>query len=224
MEEIIVAGMAAEAVRADDAGVAASEVRRLEERVRELERLLGRKPTEVEILKEALDLARALNPQCCRARRYSHCRIKQLQPHFCRASIRRAGQRSAYARFRAQSAIIRSGYIAGRRPSGAEVEGGGLEGDDHDHRGYAVTASEPPFPGTRDASSARSVRCSREVTIRGPASDGSRIWFFGPSGSTDRQAAPRERWLRICCPASNCPRLTRPRRDHHETYPGRNCR
>jgi hypothetical protein len=48
MEEIIVAGMAAEAVRADDAGVAASEVRRLEERVRELERLLGRKTTEVD--------------------------------------------------------------------------------------------------------------------------------------------------------------------------------
>lgn len=36
----------------------ASEVRRLEERVRELERMLGRKTMEVEILKEALDLAR----------------------------------------------------------------------------------------------------------------------------------------------------------------------
>ena len=32
---------------------------RLEERVRELERLLGRKTLEVEILKEALELARA---------------------------------------------------------------------------------------------------------------------------------------------------------------------
>ena len=42
--------------------VAASEVRRLEERVRELERLLGRKTMEVEILKEALDLARAKKP------------------------------------------------------------------------------------------------------------------------------------------------------------------
>ena len=41
-----------EAVRADDVVVPASEVRRLEERVRELERLLGRKTTEVEILKE----------------------------------------------------------------------------------------------------------------------------------------------------------------------------
>lgn len=51
-----------EAVRADDAVVAAAEVRRLEERVRELERLLGRKTMEVEILKEALDLARAKNP------------------------------------------------------------------------------------------------------------------------------------------------------------------
>jgi transposase len=36
-----------EAVRADDAVVPASEVRRLEERVRELERLLGRKTMEV---------------------------------------------------------------------------------------------------------------------------------------------------------------------------------
>lgn len=46
-------------MRADDAVVPASEVRRLEERMRELERLLGRKTMEVEILKEALDLARA---------------------------------------------------------------------------------------------------------------------------------------------------------------------
>ena len=51
-----------EAVRADEDVVAASEVRRLEERVRELERLLGRKTMEVEILKEALDLARAKKP------------------------------------------------------------------------------------------------------------------------------------------------------------------
>ena len=56
------------AVRADDDVVAASGVRRLEERVRELERLLGRKTREVEILKEALDLARAKNRCCCRAR------------------------------------------------------------------------------------------------------------------------------------------------------------
>ncbi len=48
-----------EAVRADDEVVAASQVRRLEERVRELERLLGRKTLEVEILKEALDLKAA---------------------------------------------------------------------------------------------------------------------------------------------------------------------
>ena len=47
-----------EAVRADDAVVAASEVRRLQERVR----LLGRKTMEVEILKEALDLAQAKKP------------------------------------------------------------------------------------------------------------------------------------------------------------------
>src|SRR5262245_26940505 len=48
-----------EAVRADEGVVPVSEARRLEERVRELERLLGRKTMEVEILKEALDLARA---------------------------------------------------------------------------------------------------------------------------------------------------------------------
>jgi transposase len=48
-----------EAVRVDDDVVGANEVRRLEERVRDLERMLGRKTMEVEILKEALDLARA---------------------------------------------------------------------------------------------------------------------------------------------------------------------
>jgi len=48
-----------EAVRADDDVVPASEARRLEEKVRELERLLGHKTMEVEILKEALDLARS---------------------------------------------------------------------------------------------------------------------------------------------------------------------
>lgn len=41
----------------------------IQERVRELERLLGRKTMEVEILKEALDLARAKNRCCCRTRR-----------------------------------------------------------------------------------------------------------------------------------------------------------
>jgi transposase len=51
-----------EAVRVDEDVVAASEVRRLEERIRELERLLGRKTMEVEILKEALNLARVKKP------------------------------------------------------------------------------------------------------------------------------------------------------------------
>ena len=48
-----------EAVRADDDVVPAADVRRLEERVRELERLLGRKTMEVEILEEALELSRS---------------------------------------------------------------------------------------------------------------------------------------------------------------------
>jgi transposase len=47
-----------EAVRADDDVVPAAELRRLEERVRDVERMLGRKTLEVEILNEALDLAR----------------------------------------------------------------------------------------------------------------------------------------------------------------------
>ena len=45
-----------QAIRADEDVVPASEARKLEDRVRELERLLGRKTMEVEILKEALDL------------------------------------------------------------------------------------------------------------------------------------------------------------------------
>ena len=48
-----------EAVRADAEVVPVAELRRLEERVRDLERLLGRKTMENEILKEALELARA---------------------------------------------------------------------------------------------------------------------------------------------------------------------
>jgi hypothetical protein len=44
-----------QAVQADEDVVGTSRVRELERRVRELERLLGRKTMEVEILKEALD-------------------------------------------------------------------------------------------------------------------------------------------------------------------------
>ncbi|GJE02907.1 hypothetical protein GMJLKIPL_4857 [Methylobacterium isbiliense] len=46
------------AVQADEEVVAASRVRELEARVRDLERLLGRKTLEVEVLKEALTVAR----------------------------------------------------------------------------------------------------------------------------------------------------------------------
>jgi transposase len=48
-----------EAVRVDDEVIGAARVRQLEGRIRELERLLGRKTLEVEILKEALTAARA---------------------------------------------------------------------------------------------------------------------------------------------------------------------
>jgi transposase len=46
-----------EAVRADDEVVASAEVRALEKRIRELERVLGRKTLEIEILREALKVA-----------------------------------------------------------------------------------------------------------------------------------------------------------------------
>ncbi|WP_244488593.1 transposase, partial [Aureimonas sp. Leaf427] len=49
------------AVQADEDVVGTSRVRDLEKRVRDLERLLGRKTMENEILKEALDVARPKN-------------------------------------------------------------------------------------------------------------------------------------------------------------------
>jgi transposase len=52
----------AAAVQADDDVVAAARVRELEKRVRELERMLGKKTMEAEILREALDLAAPKKP------------------------------------------------------------------------------------------------------------------------------------------------------------------
>jgi transposase len=46
-----------EAVRVDDAVVGSAEVRALEKRIRELERVLGKKTLENEILREALKIA-----------------------------------------------------------------------------------------------------------------------------------------------------------------------
>ena len=46
-----------EAVRADDEVVASAEIRALQKRIRELERVLGRKTLENEILREAVKLA-----------------------------------------------------------------------------------------------------------------------------------------------------------------------
>ena len=46
------------AVQADEEVVSASENRALKKRVRELERLLGKKTMEVEILKESIEIAR----------------------------------------------------------------------------------------------------------------------------------------------------------------------
>src|SRR3954469_22768716 len=51
-----------EAVQADEDVVGTSKVRELERRVRDLERLLGRKTMENEILKEAIEVARLKKP------------------------------------------------------------------------------------------------------------------------------------------------------------------
>lgn len=53
-----------EAVRADAGVVSASEVRRLEERVRELQRLLGSKTMEVEITGRASGAGRSVEQRC----------------------------------------------------------------------------------------------------------------------------------------------------------------
>lgn len=50
-----------EAVRADDEVVASSKVRELEKRIRELERVLGKKTLENEILREAVKIAHEKN-------------------------------------------------------------------------------------------------------------------------------------------------------------------
>lgn len=49
------------AIRSDDELVPISEIRQLRKQVRELERLLGRKTLENEILKDALEIAREKN-------------------------------------------------------------------------------------------------------------------------------------------------------------------
>lgn len=46
------------AIQADDQVVSVAEAKALKKRIRDLERLLGRKTMEVEILKEAIDIAR----------------------------------------------------------------------------------------------------------------------------------------------------------------------
>ena len=51
-----------EAVRVDGPVVSDTEVRRLEDRIRELERQLGRKTLEVEVLREALAKSQAKKP------------------------------------------------------------------------------------------------------------------------------------------------------------------
>ena len=52
----------AAAVGSDEPVVGSSEVRRLEERIRDLERLLGRKTLEIEILREALAKSESKKP------------------------------------------------------------------------------------------------------------------------------------------------------------------
>lgn len=57
------------AVTEDDDVTSNKVVRQLEDRIRELERHLGRKTLEAEILREALDKSRSKNRPCARGRR-----------------------------------------------------------------------------------------------------------------------------------------------------------
>jgi transposase len=65
------------AVGSDEPVVGSSELRKLEERVRELERLLGRKTMENEIMREALAKAQAKNRSCGRCRCRERFPIRQ---------------------------------------------------------------------------------------------------------------------------------------------------
>ena len=60
-----------EAVRADAEVVPVSRLRELENRIRALARLLGRKTMETEILREALEQARPKNKRCACRRRHA---------------------------------------------------------------------------------------------------------------------------------------------------------
>ena len=73
-----------EAVRADDEVVARSEVRELEKRIRELERVLGKKTLENEILREALKVAQEKNSY-------------RTYPHYPKGIRREAGCSDAWS-------------------------------------------------------------------------------------------------------------------------------
>jgi transposase len=100
-----------EAVRADDAVAPASEVRRLEERVRELERLLGSRTMEIEILKEALDLARAIRPLYRATRAFSRAFISSVS----------ANKRSRCSRSNPTSAARRRSALTARTAVSGEA-------------------------------------------------------------------------------------------------------
>ena len=80
------------AVEADEEVVGTSRVRELERRARELERLLGCKTMEVEILKESLDVARVKNRYCCcrRCAKWSPFADGSATAAACPAQARRA--------------------------------------------------------------------------------------------------------------------------------------
>lgn len=112
-----------------------SEVRKLEERVRELERLLGRKTMENEILREALAKTQAKNRSCGRSRcrravsdeSRRHCvecralqplRAPQGQDAHARSIIRGfVDQRPTYGYRRIAALLNRERAKAGQQPS-----------------------------------------------------------------------------------------------------------
>ena len=107
------------AVQADDAVTGNAELRRLEDRMREFERQLGRKTLEVEILKEALARSRTKKPMRGRERS-GQCRARGLELALSESPIRgidessgliRSG-RAAVARARRRLVMLAGGVLA----------------------------------------------------------------------------------------------------------------
>jgi hypothetical protein len=199
------------AAQADEDVVGTSRVRELERRVRELERLLGRKTMEVEILKEALDVARVKKPSLQlpswngRKDGYQgssrHTRGRPLKPD-------RAGERGRQA-----APALSQGR--GRAPIGADPPAGGRASDLRVPAHYAT--GEPAAKGRKGSPiSMASGRCGSCRPTNYPGTTHRAAARAHARPHRDRPALECSlvlRSLRACLPQRrNCPRIVRHRR------------